>query len=140
LTEGKAMKNLKSLDNREFRFLAVGGFNTVFNWAIFVLFQLIYGKSGYMYSLLSMYVVGSIVGFWLYRKFVFRVSGNLWRDLAGYQLVSIGPFIANLIVLPGLVNLLKITPVIAQTIFVILNTIWSYLGHRFISFRRKRDL
>lgn len=131
---------IKTLSSkRELRFLAVGAFNTAFNWGVFVAFQLLLGKSNYLYSLINMYILGSIVGFFLYRKIVFKVSGNVLKDFGKYQLVSIGPFFANLLLLPIFVQVLGLGPVVAQTIFVIIITLWSYFGHRFYSFKRKSD-
>ena len=124
---------------RELRFVAVGGFNTAFNWGVFVGFQFVLGKSNYFYSLLIMYALGSIVGFLLYRKIVFKVSGSVLQDFGKYQLVSIGPFLANLLFLPLFVQILGLGPIVAQTIFVIFITLWSYMGHRFYSFKRKND-
>lgn len=125
--------------NREFRFLLVGGFNTVFNWAVFVGLQTIFGRDAYLIDLFLMYGIGSVVGFTLYRTFVFRVRGRVWTDFGRYQLVSIWPFVANLVVLPLFVHFFALSPVVAQTIFVIFNTAWSYLGHRYFSFRRSAE-
>ena len=83
-----------------------------------------------------MYALGSVVGFVLYRRFVFPVKGNVVQDAARFQLVNLGPFIVNIFFLVTLIGWLGVNPVVGQTVFVVLNAIWSYLGHKYFSFRR----
>jgi len=83
-----------------------------------------------------MYAFGSVVGFALYRRFVFPVNGKVLKDVACFQLICIGPFIFNIFFLMTLIGLLQLDPVIGQAIFVGLNAIWSFLGHKYFSFRR----
>ena len=116
--------------------MAVGGFNTVFNWAVFSVLVWSFGPNFYLWSLGIMYALGSVVGFVLYRRFVFPVKGNLFKDAARFQLVNLGPFIVNIFFLVTLIGWLGVNPVVGQTVFVVLNTIWSYLGHKYFSFRR----
>lgn len=121
---------------RETKFIAVGIANTVFNWLVFVFFQFLLGRDFYLLSLILMYVFGSIVGFYLYRRFVFKTQGKVLKNFYKFQIISIPPFLVNVLYLPAVVIFFGISPVIGQTIFMILNAIWSYLGHRFFSFRK----
>jgi putative flippase GtrA len=127
---------VKPLFQRETKFILVGIANTLFNWLVFVGLQFLLGRNFYILSLILMYVLGSIVGFYLYRTFVFKAQGNVFRSFYRFQLISIPPFLLNVLYLPLVVIFLGISPVIGQTIFMILNAIWSYLGHRFFSFRK----
>jgi len=114
----------------------VGGFNTVFNWLVFSVLVWTFGPDFYLWSLIITYALGSVVGFVLYRRFVFPVTGSVLKDIGRFQLVSFGPFVFNIFFLVTLIGWLRFDPVLGQTIFVVLNAIWSYLGHKYFSFRR----
>lgn len=114
----------------------MGGFNTAFNWLVFSALVWSFGHDFYLWALAIMYAVGSVVGFVLYRRFVFPVTGSVLKDVARFQLVSFGPFVFNIFFLMALIGWLRFDPVVGQTIFVILNSIWSFLGHKYFSFRR----
>lgn len=129
------MKRLK-ITSQQLRFLAVGGFNTAFNWLVFSALVWSFGHDFYLWALAIMYALGSIVGFVLYRRFVFPVTGSVLKDVARFQLVSFGPFVFNIFFLMTLIGWLRFDPVVGQTIFVVLNSIWSFLGHKYFSFRR----
>jgi FkbH-like protein len=129
------MKRLK-ITSQQLRFLAVGGFNTAFNWLVFSALVWSFGHDFYLWALAIMYAVGSVVGFVLYRRFVFSVTGSVLKDVARFQLVSFGPFVFNIFFLMTLIGWLRFDPVVGQTIFVVLNSIWSFLGHKYFSFRR----
>jgi len=117
----------------------VGVFNTAFNWLVFSALVWSFGNDFYLWSLAIMYILGSVVGFVLYRRFVFPVTGTVLKDAARYQLVNIGPFIVNVFFLATLIGWLRFDPVIGQSIFVILNAVWSFFGHKYFSFHRKAE-
>ena len=117
----------------------MGVFNTAFNWLVFSALVWSFGGGFYLWSLFIMYAIGSVVGFVLYRRFVFPVTGSILTDALRFQLVSVGPFIVNVFFLMTLIEWLRVDPVIGQTVFVVLNAIWSFLGHKYFSFRRKSE-
>ena len=45
-----------------------------------------------------------LCAFVLHRRFVFRVRGGVWLDLARFELVNLGALAANAVVLPILVE------------------------------------
>jgi FkbH-like protein len=126
----------EKISSQPLRFLVVGGFNTVFNWLIFSLLVWYFGHDFYLWSLVIMYTLGSVVGFVLYRRYVFPVTGNVLKDISRYQLISFGPFVFNVFFLVTLIGWLGFDPVIGQSIFVVINALWSFLGHKYFSFRR----
>lgn len=114
----------------------MGGFNTAFNWLVFSTLVWSFGPGFYLWSLGIMYAIGSVVGFVLYRRFVFVVTGDVLKDALRFQLVSLGPFIVNVFFLVTLIGWLKWDPVFGQTVFVLLSATWSFIGHKYFSFRR----
>ncbi|WP_395243741.1 GtrA family protein [Agromyces sp. MMS24-K17] len=120
-------------------FLIVGTMNTVIGFAWFALFQATVGQLyGYMVTLVCAHVASVLCAFVLYRRFVFRVRGHLFRDLARFwsvYLVSLG---INAALLPLLVEFAHLEPIIAQALIVFVTTLVSFFGHRDFSFRRPR--
>lgn len=131
------------LADERFRFLLVGGFNTVVGYGIFVLIELTFGRhTSYLLSLYIAFFIGTIVAFITHRRITFQISGrgkvvlDYFRFL-GVNLVSLA---VNTIALPLLVELGHLSPIAAQAIIVVVTTLISYIGHKFFSFRRaKRD-
>ena len=126
------------LDQRV-RFLMVGATNTVVGYLVFAaLTHWIFDEVflGYLISLALSYALAITLAFLLYRRFVFGVTGHVLRDFirfVGVYLVAIG---INAIALPLLVEGLRLSPLLAQAIILIMTTIVSFFGHREFSFRR----
>ena len=78
-------------------------------------------------------VRGKIV---LYRRFVFPVKGNVFRDLIKFVSVYIVSIAANVLALPLLVEVAGLNPLLAQAIILVVTTVLSYVGHKYFSFRR----
>jgi putative flippase GtrA len=127
----------RAWEKEQLRFLAIGGINTGVGYGLFVVIQLSIGKTvTYMGALVLSHVLASILAYALYRKIVFKVTGNLWLDFLRFQLVYAGSFGANLILLPTLVSGLGWNPFIGQACSVVLIAISSYVGHKWFTFRR----
>lgn len=124
------------------RFLVVGGINTLIGYGVFSVLQLwVFADIpfGYLASLVLSYAVAICIAFVLYRRFVFPVKGRIVSDFVkfvGVYLVSIG---INAVLLPLLAELVGLHPLVAQAISLVLTTLISYFGHKYISFRRRRD-
>lgn len=118
-------------------FLIVGGWNTLFAYILFAAVQLTVGKHvGYLVVLLIC-TAGAILNAYLcYRRFVFKVQGHWWRDLARFSTVYMGSFFANLALLPLAVEVLKIPVLVAQGAIMVGTVAVSFFAHREFSFRR----
>jgi len=118
-------------------FLIVGAINTVVGTAWFVLFQATIGRhTHYMVSLVLAHIAAVLCAFVLYRKFVFRVSGHLWLDLARFEAVNLTTLGINAVSLPLVVEVLDISPIPAQLLVTAGTVVISWFGHRGFSFRR----
>jgi putative flippase GtrA len=129
------------------RYLLVGGFNTVFGYGVFALVNWsISGLGRYSYVLAAL--LGSLititVAFLGYKWLVFRTRGNYlaeWlRCLGVYStsvLVSTGglPIVVTLLQ-PHLRNRAS-APYIGGAIMTGLIVIFSFLGHKNVTFRQK---
>jgi putative flippase GtrA len=136
---------LRLIRDQRVAFLIVGAINTGVGFLFFVVFDLTIGRWvdsfagtvwGSLATLACAHVLSVIFAFVMYRRFVFKVTGHVWRDLARFEsvyLVSIG---INAVVLPALV-LLGVPRLIAQALILVVTTAISYFGHRSFSFRRR---
>ena len=124
------------------RFLAVGGVNTVVGYAIYaVLAQWVFADvfAGYLIALAMSYAIAITLAFVLYRRFVFVVKGNVVVDFVRFVSVYAVAILANVVALPILVELVGLSPLVAQAIVLVVTTIISFVGHKHFSFRRKRE-
>jgi putative flippase GtrA len=122
---------------RGLRYLLVGAWNTVFGFGVFALLQLTLGDSiNYIFLLAIAQVVATLNAFTGYRLLVFRVQGDVLRDLARFSTVYLGAFAVNLAALPLLVELAGVPVLIAQAGVVGATVVASYFMHRGFSFRR----
>jgi len=119
------------------RFLIVGAFNTAFGFLLFALMLHLAGDHvHYLVVLVFATIIAVLVAFAAYRTFVFRVRGNVLRDLGRFSLVYVGVLAANVIVLPLLVEVAGLPILTAQAIVVVAAVVASFLLHRSFSFRR----
>lgn len=129
------------LADHRVRFLAVGAVNTILGYALFAGFYfwgLRYVPLGYLWSLVLSYAISIVVAFFLYRRFVFRVTGRVVRDFVGFVGVNAVAIAVNFLALPVLVELMQIPPLIAQATILFATVLISYFGHREVSFRRPK--
>lgn len=130
------------LRDQRIRFLAVGATNTLVGYLIFGALTLwVFGDVpfGYLISLAISYAISITMAFWLYRTFVFLVKGRILTDFVkfvGVYAVSIG---LNALILPLFVEVVGLHPLIAQAITLVLTTLLSYFGHKYVSFRRPQE-
>ncbi|NLP83916.1 GtrA family protein [Microbacterium sp. CFH 90308] len=132
---------LRLIKDKRVAFLIVGAVNTVigFLWYTLFLWLLQALPAGYMIALVAAQIVSVLCAFVLYRRFVFRVRGHVWRDLIRFSSVYAVSFGINLLVLPALVELLGWHPLWAQVVIVVVTTIVSYIGHNYFSFHRRTE-
>jgi putative flippase GtrA len=131
------------LADHRIRFLLVGGFNTAFGFAMFVVVDLTLGRAlvgigealASVVTLIVSHLLAAVVAFFLYRRLVFRVSGNILVDFLRFESVYLIPLAVNAFVLPLLV-VWGIHQIAAQAGILIVMTLVSYFGHRYFSFRR----
>lgn len=129
---------LRLVSDRRIAFLLVGGFNTVFAFALFVGFHRLLGDGWFRneLALLCTNVVSILVAFVLHRTLVFRVRGHVLLDLVRFVTVNLGMIAANFVLLPLFVHVLGLDAVLAQAIITVITVTTSYLGHSLFSFRR----
>jgi putative flippase GtrA len=129
---------LRLIRDRRVAYLVVGCFNTANAFFLFVVAQLLLGSSfaGYMGALLISHVIGVLCAFVLHRRFVFRVRGHVWLDLARFEVVNLAALGLNAVLLPLFVEVVGLPVVAAQVVAGALAVVGTYFGHLLFSFRR----
>lgn len=138
---------LRVVRDQRVAFLLVGGFNTGVGFLLFVLFDFVVGRPvdvlagrivGSLATLACAHVVAVLVAFVMYRRFVFRVRGHVWRDLVRFQAVYLVSTGFNALVLPVLVSL-GLHRILAQLMILVITVAISWFGHKYFSFRRSTE-
>ncbi len=126
------------IDDERVRFVIIGGINTVFAYALFVLFELTLGGR-YFVSLFLSYLIATMLAFVLHRRFTFGVVGRekLGKDFVRFESVYVVMFAVNALLLPLLIEVAGWSSLVAQAVIVAFTTIMSYLGHKYFSFHRE---
>lgn len=127
----------RALTSEKVKFLLVGLVNTVFG---FVSYSVIYSAMGSQanvaLAVITSYFLASLLAFFLYKKFVFRVAGHIFRDYSKFVVVYVPSLLVNILLLPLLVKCLNMNPYFAQAFVLSILAILSYLGHKFFTFSR----
>jgi putative flippase GtrA len=127
-----------------FRYLAVGACNTIFGYGCFALFTLLltpvlsygYVAAGILANLFS--ITFAFLG---YKWFVFKTKGNYLKEWIRCLGVYAGGMILSAAALPFVVAVIRrqpghdrSAPYIAGAIVLVFSIVFSFFGHRHISF------
>jgi putative flippase GtrA len=117
-------------------FLSVGAVNTLVGFLCFVGFLALLGPHLYLAVLVCSHVVSVLIAFVLYRFVVFRVRGHVLADLWRFETVYLSALGVNLVLLPGLVEIVHLPVLLSQTLILLVTSLMSWVGHKHYSFRR----
>lgn len=124
-------------DSQPVRFVAVGLFNTLFGYVAFAALQATLSNvAHYLILLLIAHVISVLVAFLGYRVIVFRVRGQVLKDLLRFWSVYASALAVNIVALPFLVEVLDFPVLPAQGLFTVVTAALSFIAHRRFSFRR----
>lgn len=129
------------------RYILVGGFNTVFGYGLFSILNWSssgLGSYGYMYAAFAANLIAISVAFLGYKRFVFRTQENYFiewiRCIGVYgssMIVSLAGFAILVPILRRNLQNPEQAPYIAGAVMVVVTVLFSFLGHKRISFRQK---
>jgi putative flippase GtrA len=124
------------LADQRFRYLAVGGWNTVSSYALFAVLTLTLGDEvHYLVLLVFTMVISVLQAFVLHRSLVFRATDGSWPgQLLRFSQVYTVAFAINLALLPVLVEVVGLPILLAQALLVVTTVTASFVGHRSWSF------
>jgi putative flippase GtrA len=139
------------------RYLLVGAFNTLFGYSVFAVLNFLLHRAGVPASYIFAYAFSTLINItvaWLnYKLFVFHTRGDYLREWLKAMAVYWSAFFPGIVLLPVVVRILNWTlpphlhafhhvlarrdlaPYIASAILMAFGVIYSFLGHRNLTFR-----
>jgi putative flippase GtrA len=116
-------------------YLVVGGWNTVFGYAVWALLQYLLGEHlHYLVVVLVAWPIAVLNAYIGYRYVVFRSRGPILKELPRFSLVYFVTLIVNLALLPIALNVLPFNIYVVQALLTAVVVVCSYLSHRYYSF------
>lgn len=124
--------------DQRFLFLLVGGVNTAFSTALFVVLVLAFGPHvPPSMSLGISWMVSLVLVFFAYRFMVFRVKGHLWLDFVRFAGTNITALLINIVALTVFADMIGWPAIPVQIGIVCFIIVFNYFAHKHVSFRRK---
>jgi putative flippase GtrA len=125
--------------NEQVRYLVVGGWNTLFGYACFALGYALFGHVVH-YLVIATLVHGIAVtqSFLTQRTLVFRSRARWLPEYLRFHVSHLGLLGAGLVAMPVLVELVGLSPLVAQAAWILLSVVGSYVVHKSFSFRHAR--
>jgi putative flippase GtrA len=125
------VKQLYRRHAQKLQYLLIGGWNTVSGYGVFI--AIFYGTARfnlhYVVVLLLSQIINVTSAYLLYKKFVFKTSGNYLQEYFRFWTFYWVSLLGNFMLLPLLVELLWFNPVVAQGFLTITTAMISYFWH-----------
>jgi putative flippase GtrA len=128
------------------RYLITGVWNTLFGYGTFALFTALLaplGRQSYLLAVIPSSLINITVSFLGYKWFVFKTKGNYLREWCRCVAVYSTSIALNMALLPIVVFIIRHysgydrqAPYIAGALLTVLTVVFSFFGHKHISFRQ----
>jgi putative flippase GtrA len=116
-------------------YLVIGGWNTLFGYAIWALFYyLLRSHLHYLVIQVISWPFAVVNAYVCYRTFVFRSKASVWRELPRFSLVYVAGLVLALALLPVLVRVIPLNLYLIQAMFTAVVVVLTYLAHKYFSF------
>ena len=129
------VRNVYDAHGEKLRYLVVGTWNTVFNAALFNVLLLAFGHSHYLIWLWTAWVVSVVQSTVTLKYIAFRRGGALLPQIGRAYVVYLPAQGLSTAIMWFGVSTLHIAPPLAQLITIFVTTIFSYVGHKYFTFR-----
>lgn len=127
----------KYMADQRFLFLLVGGVNTAFSSALFVVLVLSFGPHVPSFVSLGIsWTVSLVLVFFAYRHIVFRVKGHFWLDFFRFAGTNVTALLINLVALTVFTEIIGWPAIPVQLCITAFVVIFNYFAHKHVSFRR----
>lgn len=128
------------------RYLLTGVWNTLFGYGTFVLFTALLaplGRQSYIFAVIPSTLLNVTVAFLGYKWFVFKTKGNYLREWCRCVAVYSSSMALSMVFLPIFVFIIRHrfgyeshAPYIAGAVLGVITVLFSFFGHKHISFRQ----
>jgi len=121
------------LEHREFRFLIVGGINTVVGYGSYALFLSI--NTPYLIANTISTIIAVINSYLWNRFFTFKSKGKAINEIIRFSFVYLVSYLISMLFLFLIVDYFKTNVYIAGILNIIITTTISWFGHKNFSFK-----
>jgi len=130
------VKRFYAQHNKKIKYLLVGGWNTVFGYAIFIaLYYLTTLLSlHYLIALTLSQIISITVAYIANKLFVFKTKGNIIREYLRFCTFYSLSFLVNIILLPLFVEIFQFNLIITQGAITVGIIVMSFFWHNNITF------
>ncbi len=119
------------------RFLLVGGYNTVFSYALYTLFLYLSNGSLPQIALAGSFFISSLNSYLTQKFFVFNTRGNYKQEYIRCLETWVISYFCNAGLLWLFIDCLKLNPYIAQIPALILVAVINYVLLKYFAFKKK---
>jgi putative flippase GtrA len=129
------VRGVYDLHGEKMRYLLVGAWNTLFSVLLFNVFLWLFGHAQYIVLFWASWVVAVVQSTVTMKYVVFRSHGQLGRQLGRAYLIYLPAQALSTGILWAAVQLVHMPVPAAQLVAIVVTTIFSYLGHKYFTFR-----
>ncbi len=127
------------MNNLEFRFIFIGGLNTVIGYLVSIA---IYEALAKHLELIIITIINAIVtitiSFYMQRTFVFKSNAPWFKEYLKMYFVNAISIFANIFLIWLTVDIFAVKFWLAQAIITFLLTIYMYFAHKYFTFKSKK--
>ena len=118
-------------------YLVVGGWNTVFQYAVFsACWYLLHDHVHPDVVLLIAYLIASVNGFLGFRYIVFKPVSHPLVEYLRFQVIYLPILVINLVILPLLLKHTSLNAYAIQALFAVFAVVVGYVGNKYFTFRK----
>ncbi len=129
------IRNLYDVHGEKLRYLVVGGWNTLFSVLLFNAMVLLFGRELYLVWFWASWVIAVVQSTAMMKYVVFRRPGHLWRQVGRAYFIYLPAQGLSTVILWAAVQLVHLHVAIGQLIAIGVTTVFSYIGHKYFTFR-----
>lgn len=134
-TVAEKLRAVYAAHGEKVRFLVVGIWNTAFSVLLFNLLLLVAGREHYLVWFWVSWVFSVVQSTATMKYFAFRSQGHFWRQVGRAYFIYLPAQGLSTLLLWLAVTVAHLSPQVAQLITIFFTTIFSYLGHKYFTFK-----
>ena len=128
---------IKALRQKGLAYLIVGIYNTLFGIGLYALMIKILGEKHYLLLSILCNIIAITNSYLTQKFFVFKTRGNYLTEYFKFLSVYISSSVIFMLPLYVMVDLLHISPIIANFFIIIVATFVTFVANNFFAFRKK---
>ena len=133
-------RSVYEVHGEKLRYLLVGVWNTLFNVLLFNALLLLFGHERYLVWFWIAWAVSVVQSTVTMKYIAFRSRGNLLPQVGRAYLVYLPAQGLSTAIMWFAVGVVHMLPQVAQLMAIAVTTVFSYLGHKYFTFRVPLDV